>query len=70
MEVLSSDTMLVGPTPGEYGKYISTSHEGIMLWDEGLTESKRDLICGVYHVQSELNTTIPIPKLILICSKW
>ena len=70
MEVLSPDTVLVGPTPGEYGKYISTSHGGTMLWDEELTESERDLICGVYHVQSELNTTFPIPKLIFICSKW
>ena len=66
MEVLSPDAMLVGPTPGEYGNYVTPSMDPpIVLWDEGLTESELDLICGVYHVPSELAAVYSLHKLII-----
>jgi hypothetical protein len=57
MEVLSPDMVLVGPTPGEYGNYVSSRDDHRILWDEELTDGERDLVCGVYHVPGELATT-------------
>jgi len=50
LEVLRPETVLVGPLLEEYGGYVSPENSQTVLWDEVLTPSELDLICGVYHV--------------------